>query len=67
MADYLIGGDQKIPNWLVKATFLREVVTVITLGIKPWTGGMDLAQETPFGPIVVFFLKMTSMNITIVY
>lgn len=62
MADYLIGADQKIPNWLVKATFLREVVTVIRLGIKPWTGGMDLAQETPFGPIVVVFFFLNDIH-----
>ena len=56
MADYLIGADQKIPNWLVKATFLREVVTVNRLGIKPWAGGMGLAQETPFAAYCLVFL-----------
>ena len=55
VADYLIGADQKIPNGLVKATFLREVVTVVRLGIKPWAGGMDLAQEIPFVAYCLFF------------
>lgn len=31
---YLIGTDQKIPNWLIKITFLRKVETTIRLGIK---------------------------------
>lgn len=55
VADYLIGADQQIPNCLVKATFLREVVTVIRLGIKPWAGGMDLAQEIPFVAYCLLF------------
>ena len=32
--EYLIGADQKIPNWLVKATFLGEVESAVTLGIS---------------------------------
>ena len=36
MADYLIGTDQKIPEWPVKTTFLEDVVTAIRLDIKSW-------------------------------
>jgi len=61
VADYLIGADQKIPNGLVKATFLREVVTVVRLGIKPWAGGMDLAQEIPFVAYCLFFFFLSEI------
>ena len=38
--DYLIGVDQKIPDWLIKMTFLDKIETVI----RSWA----LAQVTPF-------------------
>ena len=28
-ADYLIGADQKVPNWLIKIAFLAKVKTAI--------------------------------------
>ena len=34
LADYLIGADQNIPDWLVKIIFLGKAETVIRLGIK---------------------------------
>lgn len=30
VTDYLIGGDQKIPDWLIKILFLGEVRTAVT-------------------------------------
>ena len=40
LTDYLIGVDQKIPDWLIKMTFLDKIETVI----RSWA----LAQVTPF-------------------
>ena len=42
----LIGADQKIPNWLIKITFLGKVCNsalVLDLGLVSWT----LVQATP--------------------
>ena len=55
VADYLIGADQKIPDWQVKSAFLGEVVTAIKLGIKPWSFDVGLAQGLHFGIVVSFF------------
>ena len=38
--DYFIGSHQKITDWLVKTTFVGEVETAITLGIKPGFGNL---------------------------
>ena len=40
LTDFLIGADQKIPNWLIKITFLEEVETAIRSGIKSSFGIM---------------------------
>ena len=46
--DDLVGADQKIPDWLIKITFLVKVETavrlVLNLGLVLWA----LAQVTPF-------------------
>ena len=34
LADYLIGADRKIPDWLMKIAFLVKAGTAIRLGIK---------------------------------
>ena len=31
-ADYLQGADQKIPNWLIKTTFLGKVEAIVRSG-----------------------------------
>ena len=36
--DYLTNADKKLPDWLVKTTFLGQVETAIKLGIKPGFG-----------------------------
>ena len=45
MTGYLIGTDQKIPNWLIKITFLRKVETTIRLGIKSRFGVMGFSPS----------------------
>ena len=57
VADYLIGADQKIPDWLVNTPFPGKVETVIRLGIKSWISDLGLAQVTPWG---VFYLFCTN-------
>ena len=47
--DYLIGATKKIPNWLVKITFLVKAETAIWSGIKSKFGIMALTQVIPFG------------------
>lgn len=34
VTDYFLGTDQKIPDWLIKITFLGKVETAIKLDIK---------------------------------
>lgn len=48
-SNYLIGADKKIPNSLVKITFLVKVETIIRPGIKSRFGIMALKQVIPFG------------------
>ena len=43
VTDYLIGADQKIPDWLAKTTFLGKAESEIMSGIKPWFG--DVAKH----------------------
>ena len=38
--DDLISVDQKIPNWLIKVTFLGKVKTTIRFGVKSRSGIM---------------------------
>ena len=40
VTNYLTGADQKIPDWLAKTAFLREVEASVRLGIKPWFCGV---------------------------
>lgn len=43
MTNYLIGADWKIPNWLIKNTFLGKAEATISLGIKSkfWSHGLE--------------------------
>ena len=34
MADYFIGADWKIPDWVIKITFLVKVKTAVRLDMK---------------------------------
>ena len=49
--DYLTGAKQKIPDWLVKITFLGKAETTTKLGIKSWFSDKGLGQVTPFGAV----------------
>ena len=40
VTDYLTDADQKIPEWLIKITFLVKVETTIRLGVKTKFGIM---------------------------
>lgn len=42
VADYLSHGDQKIPYWLTKSTFLVKVQVTISLSIKTRFGVIGL-------------------------
>ena len=43
MTNNLIGADWKIPNWLIKNTFLGKAEATISLGIKSkfWFHGLE--------------------------
>lgn len=43
MTNYLTGADWKIPNWLIKNTFLGKAEATISLGIKSkfWSHGLE--------------------------
>ena len=45
LTDFLIGADQKIPNWLITITFLGEAKTAIRSGIKSRFGIMSISDE----------------------
>ena len=45
MTDYLIGVDQKIPDWLMKRVFLGEVEAAIRSGIKSRFGILSLSTS----------------------
>ena len=53
MVDFLIGSDEKIPNWAVETVFLKEVVTAIKLDIKSYFADMGLSTN---GSILGLFL-----------
>ena len=53
MTDYLIDADQKIPNWLIKITFLVKVETAFRLDIKSTFGIMGFStSDAILGPVV---------------
>ena len=45
MTDYFIGVDKKIPNWLIKILFWREVETAIRSGMKSWFGFLGFSTS----------------------
>lgn len=45
MTDYLIGVDQKIPDWLIKITFLIKVETAVRSSIKSRFGIMSSSTK----------------------
>ena len=45
MRDYLIGADQKIPDGLIKITFLEKVETAAKSGIKCKFGIMGFSTS----------------------
>ena len=48
MTDYLVGAENKIPDWPIKITFLGKVETAIRSGIKSRFDIMGLSQAMPF-------------------
>ena len=54
-ADYLMGANQKIPDWPVRAMFLGEVVTTTRSGIMFWFGVQGLAQVISFRACCCFW------------
>ena len=43
--DYLLGTDQKIPDWLIKTTFLGKVKTTGRSGITSRFGIMGFSKS----------------------
>ena len=62
--DDLVGADQKIPDWLIKITFLVKVETavrlVLNLGLVLWA----LAQVTPF--LGLWFFSLASIFVHVI-
>lgn len=58
MTDYLAGADQKIPNLLIKITFLVMVETPVKLGLKSMLG---LGFGTSDIILDLWFLSLTSL------
>lgn len=55
--DYLIVTDQKIPDWLVKITFLGNVKTAIRLSIKSKFGIIGFSTSDAIWEPVVFLFN----------
>ena len=56
VADYLIGADQKIPDWPVKTTILGEVITAVRLPTKSWFADVGLStSDSVLGLLFLFF------------
>ena len=45
VTDYLLGADQKIPDWLIKILFLGEAETAIRSSIKTRFGIMGFSTS----------------------
>ena len=56
MMDYLIGGNHKIPDWLIIITFLLKVETAVLLDTKSRVGIMGFSTKRHhLGPVVFLF------------
>ena len=56
VTDYLIGGNHKIPDWLIMITFLVKVETAIPLDTKSGVGIMGFTtKQHHLGPAVFLF------------
>ena len=45
MTDYLTGTDQKIPDWLIKTTFLGKVKAAVRSAVTPRVGIMGFKKS----------------------
>lgn len=60
MTDYLLDADQKIPNWLIKVTFMTKIKTVSKSGIKSRYGIMEFSTSDVILGLRFFSLKRHS-------
>ena len=60
MPDYLIGTDQKIPEWLIKLTFLGKVETATRSGVKSRFGSMGFSMSDA---ILGLWFSLNKVNI----
>lgn len=54
---YLTSTDQEIPDWLVNLTFLEEVETAISLGIKSWYADVEFSTSDAISGTLFLFNK----------
>lgn len=55
VTDYLLGTDQKIPDWFIKITLLGEVKTSVKSGIMSRSGIVDFRTRGIVGFRMPFF------------
>ena len=67
MANYLIGADQKIPDWLIKTAFLVKMETAVTLGIKSRLGIMGFSISDAIWGLWVFSVTIPTPPSSTVY
>lgn len=62
MADDLIGSEQKIPDYLIKITFLATIQTAIQLGIKSRISFMGFSTSDAILGLWIFSLPPVSFH-----
>lgn len=60
VTDYIIGADQKIPEWLIRITFLGKVKTTSKSGIKSRFGMGFNSSDTI---LALWFFFLTPSNL----
>lgn len=60
LADYLIGEDQKITDWLIKITLVGKVESAISLGIKSRFSFMGLSTSDAI--LDLWFSSLTMLS-----
>ena len=62
MTDYLIVGDQKIPDWFIMITFLVKTEAAISLGIQSRFGIMGFSTSDAIWGMRFFSLTPLSRS-----
>ena len=56
---HYVGADQKIPNWLIKITFLVKAETAVELGIKSRFGIISFSTSNAI--LGLWFFSLTTV------